>query len=84
MAQFKGGYYFAILELLDELEVTEPDKDEYHGKELFSKFEEKFGSGNRINFNRALRQLKKAKKIKSRQGNHYNRVLYSLNRKAKH
>ncbi|MGV9204342.1 MAG: hypothetical protein ACOC44_10045 [Promethearchaeia archaeon] len=81
---YSGGYYFGILELLDELEITEPEQNEYHGKELFDKFEKKFGSGNRINFNRALKQLTKAKKIKSRPAGEKNRILYSLNRKAKH
>lgn len=74
MGQFKGGYYFAILEIFEE---KQNKNKEFHGKELFNLFEEKFGSGNYINFNKALKKLKKSGEIQSVKSKHYNRVYYS-------
>ncbi len=71
MSQFKGGYYFAILELFEIY------KEAYHGKELFELFENKFGSGSYINFIKALRKLIKSGKVKAEKGKSYNRVYYS-------
>jgi hypothetical protein len=79
--RFDGGYYFAILELFEEL--NKKDKRAYHGRELFEEFEEMFGSGNRINFNKSLRQLVKSGKLNKKKGKNFNQVFYSLKVKYK-
>jgi hypothetical protein len=71
MKEFGGGYYFAILELMDTLD------EEHHTKELFSLFEDMFGSGNLINFRKALKKLKETGRINFRKGKSMNRVYYS-------
>ena len=71
--EFGGGYYIAILELFRGL-----DNKEYHGKELFELFEEKYGSGSYINFLKGLRHLIDEKKVKRSKPKAYNRRYYSL------
>ncbi len=73
MKEFRGGYYSAILELLVNI-----DKKEYHGKELFELFENKFGSGNIINFRKTLKKLVESKKLSRSNPREYNRRYYKL------
>jgi RNA polymerase-interacting CarD/CdnL/TRCF family regulator len=69
MKEFRGGYYFAIIETLQTLK----DK-EYSTKEIYGEFEKKFGSGNIITFRKALKHLRNENKIKSKKGK--NNALY--------
>jgi len=78
MKHFEGGYYIAILELLEDIE-----KKEYHGKELFKLFEERFGSGNYLNFGRALRNLIKNNEISRSKPKEFNRRYYKLIKRKK-
>lgn len=78
MKKFEGGYYFAILELLKDLKRKNKNRKSYHGKQLFNLFEDKFGSGNYLNFLKALKQLKKSDRISIKKVKHYNRRYYSL------
>ena len=71
--EFGGGYYIAILELFQFL-----DKKEYHGKQLFTLFEERFGSGNYINFLKGLKHLVEEKKVNRSKPKEYNRRYYTL------
>lgn len=75
MKEFGGGYYFAILELIETLD------EEYCTKDLFYLFEDRFGSGNIINFRKALKKLKETDKINFRKGKSMNRVYYSKTKK---
>jgi Fe2+ or Zn2+ uptake regulation protein len=73
MKEFRGGYYFAIIETLKTLK-----NKEYSTKEIYIEFENKFGSGNIITFRKALKQLRKDKKIKSIKGKnnaHYHKLI---------
>lgn len=71
--RFEGTYYFAVLELLEDIEKTE-----YHGRELFSLFETRYGSGNYLNFLRILRSMAKNGTIKERKDKKTNRVYRRL------
>jgi Fe2+ or Zn2+ uptake regulation protein len=73
MKEFRGGYYFAIIETLQEM----PNK-EYSTKEIYTEFEKKFGSGNIITFRKALIHLKKERKIETIKGKnnaHYHKLI---------
>jgi len=53
-------YYFTLLEIINEV------KEEIDGQSLMNLFIEKYGSGNKINMNKALKKLRKEDKINYR------------------
>ncbi len=73
--KFRGGYYFAIIDTLKDLE-----NKSYSTKEIYSHFEKKFGSGNIITFRKALIHLRKEGKITSKKGKN-NALYHTLLRK---
>jgi hypothetical protein len=73
MKEFRGGYYFAIIETLKTLK-----NKEYSTKEIYIEFEKIFGSGNIITFRKALKYLYKEGKIKTEKGknnSHYHKLI---------
>jgi DNA-binding transcriptional regulator PaaX len=75
MKEFRGGYYFAIIETLKTLK-----NKEYSTKEIYIEFENKFGSGNIITFRKALNHLNKEGKITTKKGKN-NSNYHKLNNK---
>ena len=53
-------YYFTLLEIINEV------KKEIDGQSLMELFIERYGSGNKINMNKALKKLRKEGKVKYR------------------
>jgi len=53
-------YYFTLLEIINEV------KEEIDGQSLMNLFIEKYGSGNKINMNKALKKLRKEDKVNYR------------------
>lgn len=57
MKEFRGGYWFTILEILEQ------EKRPLHGKECFDILEKKYGQASYINFLLAIKKMKKSNKI---------------------
>lgn len=57
MKEFRGGYWFTILEILEQ------EKRPLHGRECFEILEKKYGQANYINFLLAIKKMKKSKVI---------------------